>query len=119
GLAPDVRETRIRLHRHRRIVALPARAYRLAREGRPAAKTSLAREILDAQSSAQRDAKPSFGNLRGAQADAARSIPVAERNRNRRGVCSSVLLKFNVRRKLGARVRQRYLAQITTFSQRG
>src|SRR5207247_8949784 len=49
----------------------------------------LVRGIGDVQSPAQRDAASSSENLRGAEADAAQSIPAAVRNRNRLGGRSS------------------------------
>ena len=84
------RGTRIRRRHHRKIAALRVRAYRLTQGDRRVSKTSLAREIADARSFAQCDAKPASGNLHAAQAGAAQSIPAAERNRNHSVARSSI-----------------------------
>src|ERR1043166_6731454 len=57
-----------------------------------ALKTFLTREIGDARFSAGHDAKPSSVNLHGGVGGAARSTPVATRNRNRLVVRSLLLL---------------------------
>src|SRR6266700_3059935 len=54
----------------------------------------LFREVANARSSVRRDAKPSSGHRRGAQADAAQSIPAAKRNHNRSVARSSVFESY-------------------------
>jgi len=63
---------------------------RLRQADHPTAETFLVREIGNGRLSADRDEAPSCENLRGAEAGAARSIPLGDRSHNRLGARSSV-----------------------------
>src|SRR6267143_1386706 len=93
---PAVLETKTQLRRRWRIAGRAALGCRLKQEDHPSSKMFSVGGTVDAQSCAYHGATPSLASRHDARAAAVRSIPLANRNRNRLAARSSADFQVSV-----------------------